>query len=146
MNVVIDQVHLADPNRNGNQYVSYGPLKKALRIQVPRAAVHQGLRFAFDKYYLDVPVPENFRQEWYALEAHLGCNKSSIWNDCLSVRVDEHTETFDSNGKLTYSEIKEGSLSGELIVLVEVGMVYDREGTRGLSIRAHQVKVWDCMF
>lgn len=146
MIVELDQVHLSERNRNGNQYITYGPLKKALRIQVPRAAVHQGLRFSFDKYYLDLPVTEEFRQEWYALEAHLGCNKSSIWNDCLSVRVDEHTETFDEHGKLSYHEIKDGSLQGELVVLAEVGMVYDREGTRGLSIRAYQVKVFECAF
>ncbi len=146
MNIDLAQIHLADRNRNGNQNVTYGPLKKALRIQVPRAAVHQGLRYAFDKYYVDIPVSEAFRQDWYALEAHLGCNKSSIWNDCLSVRVDEHTETFDEKGKLSYHEIRENSLSGELIVLLEIGMVYEREGTRGLSLRAYQVKVWDCAF
>jgi hypothetical protein len=142
----LEQVHLTDRNRNGNQYVTYGPLKKALRVQVPRAAVHQGLRFSFDKYYVDLPVSEEFRKEWYALEAHLGCNKSSIWNDCLCVRVDEHTETFDHKGQLNYYEIKDGSLSGELVVLLEVGMVYEREGTRGLSIRAYQIKVYESAF
>lgn len=142
----IDQVHLSDRNRNGNQYITYGPLKKALRLQVPRAAVHQGLRYAFEKYYVDLPVSEEFRKKWYELENRLGCNKSSIWNDSLSVKVDEHTETFDEHGKLSYHEIKEGSLSGELVVLIEIGMVYEREGTRGLSLRAHQVKVYDCAF
>jgi hypothetical protein len=142
----LNLIKLAEPNRNGNQYITYGPLNKALRVQLGRSASHMGLRNCYDKYYLDLTIDESTKQWWEALEIHLGCNKSAIWNGSLSVKVDEHTEIFDSENKLTWQDLRDGELSGELTVILEIAMVYQKEGTRAVSTRVYQAKHYPCAF
>ena len=142
----LNLIQLAEANRNGNQYITYGPLKKALRIQLDRCPSYTGLRNSYDKYYLDLFPDESTKQWWEALEIHLGCNKSAMWNGSLSVKVDEHAEIFDSENKLTWQDLRDGELAGDLTVILEIAMVYQKEGTRALSTRLYQARHYPCAF
>lgn len=139
-------IQLAEPNRNRNQYITYGPLKKALRVQLERCASYTGLRNCYDKYYLDLSLDESTKQWWQALEIHLGCNKSAIYEGSLSVKVDEHTEIFDSENKLMWQDIRENELAGDLTVILEIAMVYEKDGNRALSTRVYQARYNPCAF
>jgi hypothetical protein len=69
-----------------------------------------------------------------------------MWNGSLSVKVDEHAEIFDSENKLTWQDLRDGELAGDLTVILEIAMVYQKEGTRALSTRLYQARHYPCAF
>lgn len=140
--VCLEEINIKDRKRGGKS-ITYGSLEKALRFQIPKAISQEGLLFMYDKYYLDLCISDEFRDWWTRLEKVLSPTMRSCIRDSdgrLRLRVDMHTEVFDENSKLTFEELKDGYLAGEVTVLVEVESVWETENGSGLSVRAHQVK------
>lgn len=135
----LNQINVKERKRGGKA-LSYSSLENAIRFQIPKT-FSNGLVYSYDKYYLDVVVPEDFEAWWKKLEDYLDPGmKSSIRDDKLRIRVDVHTEIFDENSKMKFEELKEGYLAGEVTVIVEVESVYDLGSHTGVSVRAHQIK------
>lgn len=140
--VNFDQINIKDRKRGGKS-ITYGPLENALRFQIPKALSQEGLLNMYDKYYIDLCVSDEFRDWWKSLEMYLSPSSRSCIRDNdgqLRLRVDVHTEVYDENSKLTFEELRDGYLSGEVTVLVEVECVWVTDTSSGISVRAHQVK------
>lgn len=129
--------------KRGGKSLTYGSLESAVRFQIPKALSQDGLVNMYDKYYIDLSVSDEFRDWWVSLERHISPNIRSCIRETdgrLRLRVDLHTEIFDENSKLTFEDLRDGYLSGEVTVIVEIESVWATENGSGLSVRAHQVK------
>lgn len=138
--VDFNEINLKDRKRGGKS-ITYSSLENALRFQIPTGLSRDGLIDMYDKYYIDISVPDEFREWWTKLENYIGATRSCIRDsDSFRARVDVHTEVYDYNSKLTFEDLREGYLHGEVTLLIEVECLYDLGTHTGLSVRVHQIK------
>jgi len=114
-------------------------------MQIPRMNCKN---ISFDR--MELVVPDGYspvNEEEYKHHARFEWTPL-IQDGIMRVRIDERTQFFDSNSDVIFCDEIPNLIGKDVMCIVELTSVYNFKERSGISIRAHQVKIYEseCLF